>query len=66
MQHAGISCKVCSANPITGIRYKCFICENFDVCNECEKQGKHIGHPLIKLRSDEYKLFDQQNGAYKI
>lgn len=35
--------------PLIGIRYKCAICENFDLCEKCESKGDHP-HPLLKIR----------------
>lgn len=50
-KHFGIVCDGCNASPIVGIRWKCAVCEDFDLCGECEKIGsKHeINHPLLKL-----------------
>jgi outer membrane biosynthesis protein TonB len=49
--HAGVTCDLCGASPITGVRFKCMICHNFDLCDKCEASGKHpTDHPLIKLR----------------
>lgn len=36
-QHLGIKCNQCNQVNFTGIRYKCFTCNNFNVCNKCEK-----------------------------
>lgn len=30
--HEGISCNGCSIIPISGIRYKCIECSNFNLC----------------------------------
>jgi len=38
--------------PIQGIRYKCSVCANFDLCANCEAQDSHPAeHPLIKTRA---------------
>ena len=47
--HKGIICDVCGTFPIIGIRYKCLICKNFDLCEKCEKNlSNYHKHPLIK------------------
>ena len=33
--HEGISCDLCHAQPLRGVRYKCTGCPNFDVCATC-------------------------------
>lgn len=34
--HKGIECKGCAMSPITGIRYKCPTCVDFNFCKSCE------------------------------
>ena len=58
--HMGVRCNGCGKNPITGIRFKCSICENYNLCGKCEESSgcKH-GHPLIKTyNSSMQKEFD--------
>jgi len=49
--HEAITCSFCEF-PVTGIRYKCSLCRNFDLCEECEAlEGAHPqDHPLIKIK----------------
>jgi len=48
--HNGVKCDGCGVYPIRGIRYKCSVCVNFDLCSECESLQKHYdGHPLVKI-----------------
>jgi hypothetical protein len=50
--HTSIVCDMCNAGPIKGVRYRCTICYDFDLCAKCEKKGKHpLSHPLLKLNS---------------
>ena len=48
--HMGVKCNECGLDPITGCRFKCSICENYNLCKVCEERSgcKH-GHPLIKI-----------------
>lgn len=47
--HKGVACDGCNAYPIVGNRYKCSVCDDFDLCEACESLGKHpANHPLIK------------------
>jgi len=49
--HAGVICDGCSASPITGIRYKCANCPDYDLCQVCEtKSGLHDpSHVFLKM-----------------
>lgn len=49
--HQGVICDGCSASPIVGIRWKCSVCPDYDLCEACEaKGGVHdASHPLIKV-----------------
>ena len=35
------NCDICKTRGIVGIRYKCIICDDFDVCESCEGKGFH-------------------------
>eukprot|EP00339_Tiarina_fusa_P013619 CAMPEP_0117016302 /NCGR_PEP_ID=MMETSP0472-20121206/12868_1 /TAXON_ID=693140 ORGANISM="Tiarina fusus, Strain LIS" /NCGR_SAMPLE_ID=MMETSP0472 /ASSEMBLY_ACC=CAM_ASM_000603 /LENGTH=422 /DNA_ID=CAMNT_0004720307 /DNA_START=6 /DNA_END=1274 /DNA_ORIENTATION=- len=49
--HDRVTCDGCDVFPITGTRYKCVVCPDFDLCETCEGQGKHLcTHPMLKLR----------------
>jgi hypothetical protein len=49
--HSGIRCNECGVSPIVGIRYKCNICQDYDLCQNCEgKKGDDHKHPLTKHR----------------
>lgn len=48
--HRGISCNICSANPLNGVRFKCLNCVDYDVCSRCEPSCDHdITHVFVKI-----------------
>jgi hypothetical protein len=54
--HTGIECDNCSVTPIRGLRHTCGICQDYDLCNQCEKEGSHghdEDHPLIEVPNPE-------------
>ena len=54
--HYGIKCSNCNKFPIIGCRYKCIICENFNICEQCEtKIGIIHSHTLLKINSPIHK-----------
>ena len=49
--HNGIKCQRCFMNPIIGIRYKCSICNDYNLCENCEKENEETNeHPHIFLK----------------
>lgn len=57
-RHGGVRCDGCGNHPIIGIRYKCLVCENFDLCEKCEDGVGH-DHPMIRLpRTEEGHLYE--------
>jgi next-to-BRCA1 protein 1 len=55
--HTGINCDGCGMKEIIGCRYKCAVCKNFDLCEECEEKlsEKHL-HPFIKIYHPGMKI----------
>ena len=56
--HYGINCDACSKANIFGHRYKCAVCDEYDLCSDCfedRKQTKNhkANHPLQVIRSPE-------------
>lgn len=50
--HEGVACDGCQQQPITGTRFKCTVCPNYDLCEKCEAKGAAVhdpSHPLLKL-----------------
>ena len=50
--HKNTQCAECGSYPIKGTRYKCSICPNYDVCENCEKKTDHE-HSFLKLKKPE-------------
>ena len=73
--HFGVKCDKCGMLPIIGYRYKCPVCKNYDLCQNCEEINSQTGehpHELIKLRFQEkqikdykYELLDKSSIIYK-
>lgn len=52
--HLGFACKICNQAPLLGIRYKCSVCKDYDICEACEDtSAQQHPHPFIKIRNGE-------------
>jgi len=51
--HHGVTCDVCEKTPIEGNRYKCVVCDDFDLCGSCEAAGRHPGHNMMRISNPE-------------
>ena len=60
--HHGVTCDGCNVNPIAGIRYKCFVCPDFDYCEKCEDSIEHP-HPFIKMKTPGAPFNNCRGGA---
>lgn len=48
--HRGISCNICNSNPLTGVRFKCVNCVDYDICSRCEPSCDHdLTHLFLKI-----------------
>ncbi len=52
--HYGITCDICHKKDITGARYKCLFCKDFDMCEECEARpftaSHDATHVFVKIK----------------
>lgn len=39
MNHIGVTCNGCGISDFAGNRFKCTVCNDFDYCDECQRQG---------------------------
>ena len=50
--HQGVNCDQCGELPITGIRYKCLNCSDYDICMKCEVSHPHDrSHVFAKIHT---------------
>lgn len=54
VEHEGYECDGCEVAPIKGIRYKCSVCPDYDLCETCEAKGTHAEHPMLKVRQPSH------------
>ena len=48
--HRNVRCEGCGLDPLVGWRYMCTICDDYNLCENCEETNalRH-GHPFIKV-----------------
>ncbi|KAI1284962.1 E3 ubiquitin-protein ligase MIB1 [Halotydeus destructor] len=50
VKHDGTLCDICKQQPIFGIRWKCAVCSNYDLCSVCYHGDKH------NLKHQHYRI----------
>jgi hypothetical protein len=52
--HDRVGCDICGVRPITGMRYKCNVCPNYDLCAVCNREGPALHfdgeHLFLEIR----------------
>ncbi|XP_071506386.1 uncharacterized protein [Diadema antillarum] len=52
--HQGMHCSGCGQESIRGIRWQCYRCYDFNLCQPCFNSGSHaIGHEFLRLVSSD-------------
>lgn len=51
-----VMCSICKKSPITGLRYRCLKCLNFDMCQSCfflgqTAKGHNLTHPMQEFNT---------------
>ena len=46
--HSNVMCDRCGMLPLKGYRFKCSICDNYNLCENCEEQTNH-NHLFLKI-----------------
>lgn len=49
VSHPYIICDGCGMDEVVGVRYKCSVCRDFDLCSKCESISDHP-HPFLKIK----------------
>jgi hypothetical protein len=70
--HNHITCDECGKKNIEGIRYKCAVCADFDLCEKCEVTSTH-DHPFLKIKhpgQTPFKIMaivrDEQENSFEV
>ncbi|XP_048524463.1 E3 ubiquitin-protein ligase HERC2 [Dendroctonus ponderosae] len=48
--HEGISCNSCCVQPIKGPRFKCKVCDRYDLCDNCFYTKRNHGHSFVRVQ----------------
>lgn len=58
----GVSCDACMISNFPGRRYKCLLCDNYDLCGNCydsqsESQNHKSAHPMQCMLTEAFAGF---------
>lgn len=46
--HPGVTCDGCEGK-VVGNRFKCLLCDDYDLCGDCESAGRHPEHSMMRI-----------------
>ncbi|XP_065175923.1 E3 ubiquitin-protein ligase MIB2-like [Sycon ciliatum] len=55
--HRGITCDCCRSDNVTGVRWKCSVCYDYDLCNRCFHKGAHD-------KAHQFYRIDEKDGPW--
>jgi len=63
--HEDARCHECGTSPIIGIKYKCLVCPDYELCEICESAHDHV-HALVKIKrpGQQYKPPQEEQDGY--
>ena len=70
--HSNVKCELCLQQPIVGIRYKCSVCPNYNLCEACEEKNYELKthpHDFIRMRDpaiEKAKIVPQNSEGYQL
>lgn len=57
VQHKSVTCDACKTDKITGIRWKCNVCTDYDLCSPCYHADKHDkAHGFLRYVTDDCRV----------
>ena len=59
--HKNVRCDNCGLEPLVGYSYMCTICDDYNLCENCEEVSHH-NHPFLKV--DYSSLLTTFNNSY--
>ncbi|XP_050303138.1 E3 ubiquitin-protein ligase HERC2 [Anthonomus grandis grandis] len=48
--HEGVACNSCCVQPIRGPRFKCKVCEGYDLCDNCFYTKRNHRHGFVRIQ----------------
>ena len=61
IKHNHITCDGCHEDNIKGLRWKCAVCDDFDLCSSCYFKGKHdLKHNFSRISESFGERFVSQ------
>jgi hypothetical protein len=64
--HPSVRCNGCGTFPVTGNRFKCLVCRNYDLCSVCEANNIHNHPMLIFYDNCQNSSIDQMSTIFRI
>ncbi|KAH8087564.1 hypothetical protein JL720_6874 [Aureococcus anophagefferens] len=57
--HVGVRCDGCDMDPIRGLRFKCTVRPNYDLCGRCDQRDTET-HPKLKMPASRRLATDEE------